>query len=121
MKLLQTIGWIIHWAGQGILLSLFMTLASFWIMLLQPLIILMEVSVGPFEELSSLATIAVAAGYLFLGMIGLAIFTASLASMLKAFPLKPYQGCFKSATLSDLNSDSTPNSGTKDSAPVTVV
>lgn len=121
MKLLQTIGWIIHWAGQGILLSLFMTLASFWIMLLKPLITLMEVSVGPFAELSTLARIAVVAGYLFFGMIGLAMFTASLASMLKAFPLKPYQGFFRSPTLSGLNSDPTPNGGTKDSAPVTTL
>lgn len=121
MKLLQTIGWIIHWAGQGILLFLFMTLASFWIMLLKPLITLMEVSVGPFAELSTLARIAVVAGYLFFGMIGLAMFTASLASMLKAFPLKPYQGFFRSPTLSDLNSDPTTDGGTKDSAPVTIL
>lgn len=81
--------WILHWLGQGLKLCLFMLIASFAFFAVGLLLAGVESMTGPFRELLLPMKVLVVAVHVICNAVGLAAFTALLASQLKDHPLRP--------------------------------
>lgn len=88
---LDLAGWGLHWFGQGTKLGLFTLLAGFFPALVKPAAQLLLDSVEPFAEQSLGIKAATISACVFLILLGIAVFTALLASMLAEHPLRPYK------------------------------
>jgi hypothetical protein len=83
--------WFFHWLGQGLKLCFFSALA--WVYLL-PLYLplgFLENGAFEFDGLGTPGKLGVVVGYILCYAVGLAIFTAVLASQLSDDPLRPFQ------------------------------
>lgn len=86
----NSLRWLIHWTGQGLKLWFFATVASLFLLpLYLPLELLDNVTLD-FGQLGWLAKILAGAGYIACFALGIAVFTAVLASQLRDHPLRPF-------------------------------
>ncbi len=88
--------WLLHWIGQGLKLWYFSALASFCLIPLYLPLRLLGDGADHFDEIGTLSTIGVVVGYIMCYAVGLAIFTAVLASQLSDHPLRPFKRSRKS-------------------------
>lgn len=86
----NSVRWVIHWLGQGLKLWLFATIASLCMVPLYWPLGLLESWTRRFEELGLFGKSIVVLGHLVCYSVGLAVFTAVLASQLKDQPLRPF-------------------------------
>lgn len=94
----NAIGWLLHWIGQGLKLWLFALIASICLIPIYLPLGLLENGAYRFSELGIPGKVGVVTGYLLCYGLGLAVFTAILASQLKDHPLRPFQPSRKDAT-----------------------
>ena len=82
--------WILHWLGQGLKLWFFATVASICVFpILLPLEFLKKWA-NHSDEIGLLAKLGVTAGHIACFSVGIAVFTAVLASQLKDHPLRSF-------------------------------
>ena len=89
--MINVLRWLLHWFGQGLKLWLFAALASICTVPLYLPLGLLEDGAYEFSELGTLSKIGVVAGYILCYAVGLAVFTAVLASQLSDHPLRPFK------------------------------
>jgi len=88
--MISTFRWLLHWLGQGLKLWLFAALASTCVLPFYLLIGLLDHGSYHFDELPLIGKIGISIRYVACYAIGVAVFTAILASQLKDHPLRPY-------------------------------
>ena len=86
----NTLRWFLHWLGQGLKLWLFAALASICVTPIYLPLGLLEDGAYHFDELGLLGKTGIVAGYIICYAIGIAVFTAVLASQLKDHPLRSF-------------------------------
>ena len=86
----NTLRWILHWLGQGLKLWLFAALASICVVPIYLPLGLLEDGAIHFNELILIGKVGIVAGYIVCYAIGIAVFTAVLASQLKDHPLRSF-------------------------------
>ena len=86
----NSLRWILHWLGQGLKLWLFATVASICLVPLYLPLGLLEDGIRHFDDLAPLGKFGVVAGQIVCFAVGIAVFTAILASQLKDHPLRPF-------------------------------
>ncbi len=86
----KTVGWLFHWLGQGLKLWLFAVVAALCLLPLYIPLGLLERGSDHFGTLGLIAKISLVLGYILCYAVGIAVFTAILASQLKDHPLRPF-------------------------------
>ena len=81
--------WILHWCGQGMKLALFSLLGVLCTFPISLFLGFLE-WIGNHEKTPEFVGLLLLVAYLFFGALGLAVFTAVVASQLKDQPLRPY-------------------------------
>ena len=84
----RVLRWIIHWFGQGLKLWMFAFLGYMLAFPITLLLQLFDVSPDRLGEMSLVGKIGVWAGFVTVSAVGIAVFTAVLASQLDSNPLR---------------------------------
>ena len=86
----NTLRWILHWFGQGLKLWIFAFIATLCLLPIKLPLGPLEEAADHSDELGLFGKIGTVAGHIACFVVGIAVFTAVLASQLKDTPLRSF-------------------------------